>query len=298
MDMENHDPSKGRDLDELSFDPSGLDRWSKEGVFEVTRERLSEYAEATNDPIPAHRSGEIAPPVFAIVPVFQAMLEPTFAVIPKELAGRGVHSAQVFTFHRPLRPGDTLTSRAKMVGYHGRPNGTAGHIVMESRSSDGGLVNEQDVTVFVRGFDAGESIGEPAPDHKLPEHLLGQEPLVTVTQHVDDDQTYRYSPAAGDPMPIHLDDDFARQVGLPGIIVHGMCTLAFASWAVLGEFGGSDVGRLKRLAGRFAAPVLPGQDLTTRIWAGERLPGSTIYHFQTATDQGVVLKDGLAELTN
>ncbi|MEU4418970.1 MaoC/PaaZ C-terminal domain-containing protein [Nocardia salmonicida] len=294
--MEHNDPSRTRDREELRFDPSGLDRWSKEGVFEVTRARLSEYAEATNDPIPAHRSGAIASPVFAIVPVFRSMLEPTFAVIPRELSGHGVHLAQDFTFHRPIRPGDTLTSRAKMVGYHGRPNGTSGHIVMESRSSDGELVNEQAVTVFVRGFDAGESIGEPAPDHRFPEHLLGREPLATVTQQVDDDQTFRYSPAAGDPMPIHLDDDFARQMGLPGVIVHGMCTLAFASWAVLGEVGGSDVGLLKRLAGRFASPVLPGQVLTTRIWAGEQSSGSRSYHFLTSTDTGVVIKDGFAEL--
>ena len=39
--------------------------------FEVTRERIAAYAAATNDPIPAHASGEIAPPVFAIVPAFK-----------------------------------------------------------------------------------------------------------------------------------------------------------------------------------------------------------------------------------
>ena len=40
-------------------------------------------------------------------------------------------------------------------------------------------------------------------------------------QRIDDDQTYRYSEASGDPMPIHLDEEFAKQMGLPGIIAHG-----------------------------------------------------------------------------
>src|ERR687896_743516 len=38
--------------------------------------------------------------------------------------------------------------------------------------------------------------------------------------------TYRYAGASGDFNPIHLDDDFARSVGLPGRILHGMWTMA------------------------------------------------------------------------
>ena len=51
--------------DELSFDDSHLNTFSDEDRFEVTAERIAEYAAATNDPIAAHRNGDIAPPVFA-----------------------------------------------------------------------------------------------------------------------------------------------------------------------------------------------------------------------------------------
>ncbi|MFG2446522.1 MaoC/PaaZ C-terminal domain-containing protein [Nocardia fluminea] len=274
------------------FDSSGLGKWSRERTFAVTRERLAEYAAATNDPITAHKSGDVASPVFAIVPVFESMLEPLFNVVPKELAGFGVHSAQEFVFHRPIEPGDTLVARGQMAGFDGKPNGTRGHVVMESRTPDGELVNSQHITVFVRGVDAGETIGEPAPGHAFPEALRGTEPLATVSQKVDEDQTFRYSPAAGDPMPIHLDAEFAKKMGLPGIIVHGLCTFAFASWAVLTEVADSDVRRLRRFAGRFAKPVLPGQELTTRIWQGD---GGT-FHFETSVGDDVVVKDGLVEL--
>ena len=76
---------------DLEFDDSGLDTWTEEDRFEVTAERLAEYAAATNDPIAAHRTGEIAPPVFAIVPVFESLLMPAVDVLPVELIPRVVH---------------------------------------------------------------------------------------------------------------------------------------------------------------------------------------------------------------
>ncbi|MER7858571.1 MaoC/PaaZ C-terminal domain-containing protein [Amycolatopsis japonica] len=273
------------------FDPGGLGKWTDESRFEVTRERLIEYAKATNDPIPAHLAGHVASPVFAIVPVFESLMEPALEVVPVGLFGRIVHGEQEFRFHRPIRAGDKLVSRARMTGYEGLPNGTRGTIHLECRTDDGDLVNEQYVTLFVRGFDTGETRGELGPDHKFDEGLRSQAPVAKVNQHVDDDQTYRYAPAAGDPMPIHLDEEVAKDSGLPGIIAHGLCTMAFTSWALLTEVAGSDVDRLKRFAVRFAKPVLPGQDLTTRIWRA----GAGSYAFETTVGETVVIKDGLAE---
>ncbi|KHO21580.1 MaoC/PaaZ C-terminal domain-containing protein [Mycolicibacterium setense] len=283
--------------EELRFDDSGLNTWTDEERFEVTRERLAEYAAATNDPIPSHRAGDVAPPVFAIVPVFEALLVPAVDVLPVELIPRVVHGEQDFHFHRPIRPGDKLVSRGKMIGYEGLENGTRAAIYLECRTEDGELVNEQYVTTFVRGFDAGKSVGELSPSHRFDETLREGAPVATVIQHVDDDQTFRYSPASGDPMPIHLDDEVARDAGLPGIIAHGLCTMAFASWAVLTEVASSDVNRLKRFAVRFSKMVLPGDDLETRIWRKGVTDGVTTYGFETARGSDFVITDGLAEIT-
>lgn len=282
--------------DELVFDDSGLNTWTDEERFDVTRDRLAEYAAATNDPIPAHRSGEVAPPVFAIVPVFEALLVPAVDVLPVELIPRVVHGEQDFHFHRPIRPGDKLVSRGKMIGYEGLENGTRAAIYLECRTEEGELVNEQYVTTFVRGFDAGKAVGELSPTHRFDEALRARAPVATVVQHIDDDQTFRYSPAAGDPMPIHLDEEVARDAGLPGIIAHGLCTMAFTSWAVLTELAGSDVHRLKRFAVRFSKMVLPGDDLQTRIWQSTSAAGVTTYAFETARGADLVITDGLAEI--
>jgi acyl dehydratase len=284
--------------DELAFDDSHLNEWSDPEFFEVTGERIAEYAAATNDPIPAHRSGDIAPPVFAIVPVFQALLVPAVEVMPVELIPRIVHGEQDFHFHRPIYPGDRLVSRAKMIGYEGLEKGTRSAILLECRTENGELVNEQYVTTFVRGFSAGKAVGQLSPGHKFDDALHQQAPLAKAHAHVDLDQTFRYSPASGDPMPIHLDEEVARSAGLPGIIAHGLCTMAMTSWAVLNEVGGSDTKRLRRLAVRFAKMVIPGDDLETRIWKTGTGEGATNYAFETARGDDFVITDGLAEIAD
>ena len=282
----------------LEFDDSGLGVWADEERFEVTGERIAEYARATNDPIEAHLRGEVASPVFGIVPVFESLMTPTLEVVPIELIPRVVHGEQDFHFHRPIRPGDKLVSRGKMIGYEGLEKGTRAAIYLECRTEEGELVNEQYVTCFFRGHNAGKAVGELSPEHKFDEALREAGPIAKVAQHVDLDQTYRYSPASGDPMPIHLDEEVAKSAGLPGIIAHGLCTMAFTSWAVLTEVGGSDVERLKRFAVRFSKMVIPGDDLETRIYRKGSENGATTYAFETARGDDLVITDGLAVISS
>jgi len=285
----------------VTFEDTGLDQWSEDLVFEVTPARIAEYAAATNDPIAAHLAGDVASPVFAVVPTFFSMAPAALEVAPVELLMKLVHGEQDFHFHRPIRPGDVLTCRAKATGYAALSTGSTVVIYAETRDQAGELVNEQYITAFFRGVDAGKNIGEQAPGHSLGADVTSTEPVARVTQHVDEDQTFRYSPASGDPMPIHLDEEIARMSGLPGIINHGLCTMAFTSWAAVQEFGDGDVSRLKRLAVRFARPVLPGQDMTTSFW---KLDGPTVdsgtsaYGFETSVGDDLVIRDGLAVFTD
>ncbi|MFC9518152.1 MaoC/PaaZ C-terminal domain-containing protein [Nocardiaceae bacterium NPDC056970] len=282
----------------VEFDTSGLGVWTEPERFEVTAERIAEYAAATNDPIERHLRGEIAPPVFAVVPAFTSMAPAALSVAPVELLMKLVHGEQDFHFHRPIRPGDTLVVRAKPVGFTGRENGSTVVVYVETRTDSGELVNEQWMTAFFRKVDAGPGIGESAPAHRFDEALRNADPAAVVTAHIDDDQTFRYSPASGDPMPIHLDDEIARMSGLPGIINHGLCTMAFTSWAALAEFADGDVERLKRLAVRFAKPVLPEQDIETRFWKTSSEPGTSTYAYETGVGDDLVIKDGLAVIAD
>ena len=61
--------------------------------------------------------------------------------------------------------------------------------------------------------------------------------------------TVRYAGASGDFNPIHIDEEFARQVGLPGRILHGLWTMAQVARAHTEALGGPD--RLQRLSVQF-----------------------------------------------
>jgi acyl dehydratase len=74
------------------------------------------------------------------------------------------------------------------------------------------------------------------------------------------EQIAAYAEASGDHNPIHVDDDFARTVGLPGIIAHGMLQMGIMGTVAAEAAGGPE--KLKRLYCRFAGMVVPGDDVT------------------------------------
>ena len=63
-----------------------------------------------------------------------------------------------------------------------------------------------------------------------------------------------YAGASLDFNPIHIDNDFAKAAGLGGVILQGLCTMAFAYRAVIGN---NDPSKLKKLKVRFRQPVKP-----------------------------------------
>jgi acyl dehydratase len=64
----------------------------------------------------------------------------------------------------------------------------------------------------------------------------------------------RYAGASGDFNPIHWNDRFARNVGLPGVIAHGMYTMALAGQALLDWIG--DPAAVVDFGVRFTKPVV------------------------------------------
>jgi acyl dehydratase len=71
--------------------------------------------------------------------------------------------------------------------------------------------------------------------------------------------TVRYAGASGDFNPIHIDEEFARAVGLPGRILHGLWTMAQVARAQTEAAGGPE--RLKRLSVQFRGMGVPEQEV-------------------------------------
>lgn len=267
----------------MSFVLDAVGRTTTGARYEVTDDALSTYAAATDD-----RPGG---PVFAVVPAMSAIVLASKSVAADDVRSSVVHYEQDLVLHRPLEPEMAVVAEATPVALLPRPNGTSLVIRVVTRSDGGELVNEQYVTEFFRGITASETIGERAPEHAL--DVDGRSPLAAVSYPIADDQTVRYAHASGDHFAIHLDDDFARSAGLPGRIVHGLCTMALAGRAVLDAAGLRDPRSVRRLAVRFSAPLFPGDTLTTTIW---EVDASTYGFVAAGSDGNAVIKDGRAEL--
>lgn len=266
----------------MSFDIGAIGRRGDEHRYDVTDGALRAYADATDD-VPGG-------PVFAIVPVWNAIAPASRSVASEEARKHVVHYEHDMVLHHPIEAATTLISHATPVALLPRPNGTSLVMKAETRTNDGELVNEQYVTEFFRGVEAGATVGERAPDHRL---AVDGPPAAEIAYTITEDQTERYATASGDHFAIHLDDAFARAVGLSGRIVHGLCTLAHAGRAVLEAADVRDPRSVRRLAVRLSAPLFPGETLTTRVWRGDYS-----YGFDAVGSDGrQVLKDGLAEIT-
>ena len=77
----------------------------------------------------------------------------------------------------------------------------------------------------------------------------------------------QYADASGDQNPIHQDEAFAKSVGLPDVIAHGMLTMALVGKYVSDLAGGS--AKVLELGGRFTKPVIvpAGQDVDLTVSA-------------------------------
>lgn len=253
------------------IDYSRLGHWTPEFEAVVDPQRALAYAAATNDPNPRYERGEVAPPLYVVVADRDAVVTGHALVMARRNPPpfQRLHGEHDVFYERPLIPGTTVWAKTALVGVRVRSSGSTLAFQEETRDS-AGLLNRQFRLIFMPGIVRGEDAGiDPPPFHPSLESISGR-PLHSIATPIDPDQTYRYAAASGDWSRFHIDEDFARSLGQPGIMVQGLCTMAMVGRAVVEACCGGDPARLKRFAVRFSKPVRPGDTLTTDIWGLSR----------------------------
>ncbi|MBT2233829.1 MaoC/PaaZ C-terminal domain-containing protein [Nonomuraea sp. NEAU-A123] len=224
--------------------------------------------------------------------VIQQVL-PTFAVM---LGGTGagpklgdfdlaqlLHAEQTISVRGPIPTHGRSRTSARVTGIYDKGSGAL--IVMESSLFDadtGRLIAEVGTGVFIRGEggfggERGTSAPWAAPDRPA-DHV------VVYPTRPDQALLYRLS---GDRNPLHSDPWLAGRAGFERPILHGLCSYGFTGRALLHTLCGSDPAGFGMMSARFAAPVLPGQELAVHIWDD----GETS-RFVTKVGETVVLDRG------
>jgi acyl dehydratase len=169
-----------------------------------------------------------------------------------------LHAQSDIVWHAPLRPGTDVGLDAEIVdaGPYGNRRGL---VVATHVAEPGGprLVDLQTVLAFPP---PALAIAEGRPALAPPEREARDGTSVASrTVSLDAGFPGRYAAASGDANPIHLDDGAAQAAGLPGVVLHGLSTVAIGATFAIDELAGGDPTALARMRVRFAQPGQPGQ---------------------------------------
>jgi len=105
----------------------------------------------------------------------------------------------------------------------------------------------------------------------------------------------RYAGASGDFNPIHVDDEFARAVGLPGRILHGLWSMAQVARAQTEAAGGPE--HLRRLAVQFRGMGVPEQEVLVTGTVREAQDGKVLIDTVAVQGEKEIIRNAEAELT-
>ena len=106
---------------------------------------------------------------------------------------------------------------------------------------------------------------------------------------------HRYAGASGDFNPIHIDGEFAKSVGLPGNILHGLYSMALVMRAQVDAAGG-DPRRLKRLAVQFRGMGLPEREIVVSGTVREVRDGRAVIDTAATQDEKQIIRNAEAEI--
>lgn len=107
---------------------------------------------------------------------------------------------------------------------------------------------------------------------------------------------HRYAGASGDFNPIHIDVEFAKMVGLPSNILHGLYSMGLVARANATALAGGDPRALKRLSVQFRGMGVPEQEVlvsgTVKSVEGDRVVVDTV----AAQGENQIIRNAEAEL--
>jgi acyl dehydratase len=285
--------------------------------YEVGREKIREYAAVVGEQSPIYYQADearavgfrsvVAPPMFCAVycapAVAQAVFDPEVGID----RARFVHGEQSFEWFAPVCAGDAVTTTCQIVEAYPKGDNAFYVFASESRNQRDEETMRARYTGIVRGgasdVIAGPGDGADSGDRDRPSDRTLEPPpglaegaalpefSVTPDRYVP----HRYAGVSGDFTPIHLDAEFAQAVGMPGIILHGLYTMAIVARAQVEGVGG-DPRLLRTLRVQFRGVALPEVEIKVTSSVAAITDGVAIVKTRAVQSEVEVIREGEAHI--
>jgi acyl dehydratase len=221
------------------------------------------------DPLNADELAFVYEKNLKVLPTFVVMLGYAAYWLRRPESGvtweKVVHGEQGLTLHAPVAPQGTVIGRTRILDVVDKGEGKGALIYSQREISDkasGRPLATLTQTTFCRGDGGfGGPKRDTPPSHALP--ARAPDGTCDLPTRPEMALIYRLS---GDVNALHVDPEFAKAAGFPRPVLHGLATFGVAGHALLKAVCGYDPARLTAMAGRFSAPVFPGETIRTEFW--------------------------------
>ena len=198
-----------------------------------------------------------------------------------------VHGSQEFEWGEPVVAGDTITTQVTVADLYEKDGKEFYVWESESKNQDGATDSQGNLDEHREGRLMAET------KTKLKPETGAELPALSVTP--DKYVPHRYAGASGDFNPIHIDPEFAKAVGLPGNILHGLYTMAQVARAATAA-GAGDPRSLKRLSVQFRGMGQPEKEINVTGSVKSAADGRVVVDVVAEQDGNQIIRNAEAEL--
>ena len=272
---------------------------------EINWRETTNYAAAIQDNNPRYfndleEQGIVSHPMFPVAvtwPILSQLGEYIESEdFPKEVLMTQVHYTEHLVLHRLIRPGDRLSITGSLKAFLPHRSGTHAIICLEAEDEKGEPVFTEYIGAMLRGVDCGKG-GKADQIPSVPENNTREETLWTSDIYIDPERSYIYDGCSNIEFPIHTSPNFAKMVGLPGIILQGPATLAYAVRELVNIEADKDPGKVSEIACRFTGMVQPGTDIKVCCTGKKSYKDFTNVFFEVQnSDQKKAVRNGYLKI--
>lgn len=258
------DPDLVKEAKQQAIEPSEYSYEEKDVILY----NLGVGAHATELQYTYEQADEFQPlPTFGVIPQFAASASLPLDWLPNFSPMMLLHGEQYLKIYKEIPVAGTLVNKPALLEVLDKGKAAAVTTVTKTYEKDSGdLLFENQSTVFIRGAGGfgGKKTGNDRGEASAVNTPPSRKPDAVVERVTNPDQAALYR-LSGDFNPLHIDPDFAKVGGFPRPIIHGLCTFAVATKAIVDTYG-----PISSVKVRFASTVFPGETVVTELWKEDK----------------------------